>query len=227
MGLAREAMAQHGTVVFTHEQTKGKGQRNKGWVSAKELNLALSILISPEELRGLPIFSLSMAAAVAARELVSNYLKSDLTIKWPNDIYWCDRKAAGILIENIWQANEWKFAVIGFGLNVNQTEFGELGTRAVSLKQITGQHFEPLAIAKELCGILDEKYRLLVSNPSTIAEQYRVHLYKLNDKVKLKKENRNFEARFTGVNANGQMVVDTGVEEYFNVGDVEWVFNDA
>jgi len=132
MGLARAAMAQHGAVVFTHEQTKGKGQRSKGWVSKKGQNLAFSAVVEPNLLRALPPFTLSMAAAVAAHQLVAKYINEDLTIKWPNDIYWRDRKAAGILIENIWQASEWKFAVIGIGLNVNQTEFGELGDRAVS-----------------------------------------------------------------------------------------------
>ena len=227
MGLARAAMAQHGAVVFTHEQTRGKGQRNRGWVSAKGLNLAFSALVEPGMLGGLPPFSLSMAAAVAAHQVVSNYVKEGVTIKWPNDIYWCDRKAAGILIENIWQAGEWKFAVIGIGLNVNQTDFADLGTKAVSLKQITGSNFEPLVIAKELCTILDEKYRLLSSSPSLITDQYKTHLYKLNQPVKLKKGSRIFEATFTDVNANGQMVIENGMEESLNVGEVEWVINGA
>ncbi|MGZ3922747.1 MAG: biotin--[acetyl-CoA-carboxylase] ligase [Flavisolibacter sp.] len=227
MGLARAAMAQHGAVVFTHEQTKGKGQRSKVWESAKHLNLALSALVEPEALHALPQFSLSMAAAVASHQLVSNFIKDDVTIKWPNDIYWRDRKAAGILIENIWQAGKWKFAVIGIGLNVNQTDFGELGNRAVSLKQITGKEFELLNLAKELCAILDEKYRLLSSSPSLIAEQYKSYLYKLHQPVKLKKGRRVFEATFIDVNAKGQMVVENGVEESFSVGDVEWVVNDA
>jgi BirA family transcriptional regulator, biotin operon repressor / biotin---[acetyl-CoA-carboxylase] ligase len=227
MGLARAAMAQHGTAVFTHEQTKGKGQRGKGWVSSKGLNLALSVMVAPTLLRGLPLFSLSMAAAVAVQELVSNYINNDVTIKWPNDIYWRDRKAAGILIENIWQGGEWLFSVIGVGLNVNQTDFGELNTRAVSLKQISGTHYEPLTLAKELCTLLDNKYQLLCSNASDIEDQYNSHLYKINGQVRLRKEGRVFEAVFTGVNNNGQMVIHNGIEEVFNVGEVEWVINGA
>jgi BirA family transcriptional regulator, biotin operon repressor / biotin---[acetyl-CoA-carboxylase] ligase len=225
MGLARAAMAQHGTAVFTHEQTKGKGQRSKGWVSSKRQNLALSVILTPTLLRTSPLFSVSRMAAVAVNELVSNHIKTDVKIKWPNDIYWRDRKAAGILIENIWQGSEWQFAVIGIGLNVNQADFGVLGTKAVSLKQVTGKHFDSLTLAKELCNILEKKYQLLCSDPSAISAEYSANLFKLSEQVKLRKDGRVFEALFTGVNNEGQMVVQNGMEQTFNVGEVEWVIN--
>jgi BirA family transcriptional regulator, biotin operon repressor / biotin---[acetyl-CoA-carboxylase] ligase len=225
MGMARAAMAQHGTVVFSHEQTKGKGQRTKKWISQKGQNIAMSIVIEPGYLQGSELFFLSMMAAVSLFELFRNYVGKELKIKWPNDIYWRDRKAAGILIENVWQGSEWKFAVVGIGINVNQTDFGELGVKAVSLKQITGKHFELVSLAKELCKILEEKYQLLTSDPSLIIGQYKAHLYKLNQKVKLKKDSRVFEAEFRDVNASGQMVVQHALEEKFNVGEVEWLLS--
>jgi BirA family biotin operon repressor/biotin-[acetyl-CoA-carboxylase] ligase len=224
MGLARAAMAQHGAVVFTHEQTKGKGQRSKEWVSEKDMNIALSILIEPKNLKVSELFLLSMMVAVGVRQFFLNYAE-EIEIKWPNDIYWRDRKAAGILIENVWQGNEWKFAVIGIGINVNQTDFGKLNSKAISLKGITGKHFEPVILAKELCKNLGDKYQLLVSDPSQIIQQYKAHLYKLNEQVKLKKDNRVFEATFTDVTVNGQMVVHHAIEEKFDVGEVEWLIN--
>jgi len=227
MGLVRAGMAQSGMVVFTHDQTRGKGQRSKDWVSQKDMNIAMSAIVEPNFLSSSEAFLLSMMSAVAVRKFLNNYADDDIKIKWPNDIYWRDRKAAGILIENIWQASEWKFAVIGIGLNVNQTEFGELGDRAVSLKQVTGRELEPVSLAKELCSVLEEKYQLLVTSPSDIVEAYKARLYRLHQQVKLKKGSRVFEASITDVNVNGQMVVDSGVEEIFNVGEVEWVINDG
>lgn len=224
MGLARAAMAQHGAVVFTHEQTKGKGQRSKEWVSEKDMNIALSILIEPKNLKVSELFLLSMMVAVGVRQFFLNYAE-EIEIKWPNDIYWRDRKAAGILIENVWQGNEWKFAVIGIGINVNQTDFGKLNSKAISLKGITGKHFEPVILAKELCKNLGDKYQLLISDPSQIIQQYKAHLYKLNEQVKLKKDDRVFEATFTDVTVNGQMVVHHAIEEKFDVGEVEWLIN--
>lgn len=225
MGLARAGMAQHGTVVFTHEQTKGKGQRSKNWTSQKGQNIAMSTVIKPRKLLSSELFLLSMMVAVGVHRLFTNYIDEEIKIKWPNDIYWRDRKAAGILIENLWQGSEWKLAVAGTGINVNQTDFGKLGTRAVSLKQITEKEFQPVHLAKELCTILEENYQLMIADPSVIIEQYKRHLYKLNQLVKLKKDNRVFEAKFTDVNNNGQMIVQHAVEEKFNVGEIEWIIN--
>lgn len=225
MGLARAGMAQHGTVVFTHDQTKGKGQRAKEWVSQKEQNIAMSVVIQPDKLKVSEAFLLSMMVAVAVNEFFRSYVAEEIKIKWPNDIYWRDRKAAGILIENVWQGNEWKFAVIGIGINVNQTDFGELGSKAVSLKQITGKDFETVILARELCKILEEKYELLNSVASSIVDCYKSRLYKLNERVKLKKDNRVFEAEFKEVNNNGQMIVQHAMEEKFSVGEVEWIIN--
>lgn len=227
MGLARAGMAQHGTAVFTHEQTKGKGQRTKEWFSQKDMNIAISILIEPGDLKVSELFSLSMMAAVSVRQFFLRFVKEDMKIKWPNDVYWCDRKAAGILIENVWQGSEWKFAVVGIGININQTDFGGLNPKAVSLKEITGKHFEPVAMAKELCNILEEQYQVLICDPAQIIQQYKTYLYKLNEQVKLKKDNRVFQAKFTDVTTTGQMIAHHAIEEKFDVGDVEWVITGA
>jgi BirA family biotin operon repressor/biotin-[acetyl-CoA-carboxylase] ligase len=223
MGLVRAAMAQHGAVVFTHEQTRGKGQRNKEWVSQTGQNIAMSIVLEPDGLLSSEAFLLSMMAAVAVRELVSTYTTDNIKIKWPNDIYWRDRKAAGILIENVWQGNEWRCAVIGVGINVNQTEFGELSAKAASLKEIAGRELKPLQLAKQLCTIMEDQFQLLIANPSAIVESYTSYLYKRNQIVKLRKQNRVFEATIKDVNKNGELIVQHTVEERFTVGELEWV----
>ena len=225
MGLARAGMAQHGTIAFTHEQTKGKGQRSKEWLSAKGQNITMSVVFEPVDLPSSELFSLSMMVAVSIQELLSKYIADDIRIKWPNDIYWRDRKAAGVLIENIWQAGEWKFAIVGIGINVNQTNFGNLGTRAVSLKQITGTALNCVALAKELCKLLEEKYQVLIADRSRIVHQYKANLYKLQQYIKLRKDHILFEAKFKDVNSKGQMVVQHTVEEEFNVGDIEWIIS--
>jgi BirA family transcriptional regulator, biotin operon repressor / biotin---[acetyl-CoA-carboxylase] ligase len=225
MGLARAGMAQHGTVIFTHEQTKGKGQRSKEWVSQKGKNVAMTIIIEPKKLQASELFLLSMMVAVGVRQFLANKIEEGIKIKWPNDIYWRDRKAAGILIENLWQGDEWKFALIGIGININQTDFGQLNSKAVSLKEITGKESEPLLLAKELSNTLEKQYQLLISHPSQIREQYKIHLYKLHERVNPKKDARIFEAELKGVANNGQLIVQHSFEERFNVGEVEWLFN--
>lgn len=225
MALARAAMAQQGTAVFAHEQTKGKGQRNKTWASQKDMNIAMSVVVEPEWIAPSDIFLLSMMTAVAVREFINQYTFHAVKIKWANDVYWCDRKAAGILIENIWKGNECSFSIVGIGININQTHFDELDGKAVSLKQITGKNFEPVVLAKQLCKILEQKYQLLQQSSKTIVEEYKSHLYKLNETVKFKKQNRVFEATIKDVNMNGELVVQHSIEERFCVGEVEWMNN--
>ena len=150
-GLVHAAMAQHGMAVFAHEQTRGRGQRQKQWISEAKANIAISIVIEPKELGTSQIFLLSKTVALGVLELFKNYAAEGWSVKWPNDIYWRDRKAGGILIENMIQGTDWRYAIAGIGLNINQTDFGGLGNKAVSLKQITGKTFEPTVLAKELC----------------------------------------------------------------------------
>ncbi|MGZ3850443.1 MAG: biotin--[acetyl-CoA-carboxylase] ligase, partial [Flavisolibacter sp.] len=194
MGLVHAGMAQHGMAVFTHDQTKGKGQRGKNWASQAGNNIALSVILEPKGLHTAQVFLLSKALALGALEFFNSLVREPGRIKWPNDLYWRDRKAGGILIENLIQGGEWRFAVAGIGLNLNQTDFGELDKKAVSVKQITGKEGDPLSLSRELCRYLETSYHQLLENPQAIAAAYQAHLYKRGEKARFKKDNRQFEA---------------------------------
>src|SRR5215469_5061577 len=94
-------MAQHGTCYFAHEQTAGKGQRGKSWASEKGANIILSIVLKPYFLQPFQQFYLSACVATATYNFLKGFAPDHLTIKWPNDIYWQNKKLGGILIENI------------------------------------------------------------------------------------------------------------------------------
>lgn len=224
MALIHEGLAQHGMACFTHEQTAGKGQRGKNWVAEKSTNIAMSIILQPKGLSQNEIFKLSACIAVAVRHFISQYAGDETTIKWPNDIYWRDRKAAGILIENIFTGNKWSWAVVGIGVNINQTQFpGEL-PNPVSLKQITGQQYDTVALTKELCSVIDRYYsRLSVKFFTEILNEYNQHLYLKNQKAKLRKESRVFEALIKEVTASGELIINHGIDEVFAFGQVEWL----
>lgn len=225
---------QHGTTIFTHEQTAGKGQRGKNWVSEKGANIALSILLNPYPLRIQEQFRLSICIAVSVHEFFSNYAGDETTIKWPNDIYWRDRKAGGILIENViggmkldvrrQMSEGWKWAVAGIGVNINQTIFPEGLLNPVSLKQITGKNFRPVELAKVLCFIIEKNYQLLINGKfASLFNTYQDHLYKKDEKVKLKKDSRVFETTIEGVSETGQLITQHSTEERFEFGEVEWI----
>ena len=226
--------AQHGTAIFTHEQIAGKGQRGKNWVSEKDSNIALSILLNPYPLRIQDQFQLSICIAVSGYEFLFKYAGDETTIKWPNDLYWRDRKAGGILIENVIggmksdvsrQTSElWKWAIAGIGVNINQTIFPADLHNPVSLKQITGKNLQPVELAKELCEVIEKNYQFLINGKfASLFNSYQGHLYKKDKKVKLKKDNRVFETIIKGVSETGQLITQHSIEERFEFGEVEWI----
>ena len=88
MGLIHAGMAQHGTTVFAHEQTKGKGQRDKQWWSRPNENITLSLIVKPFGLSTNELFLLSMTVSIGVQQFFQSYAGEDTSIKWPNDVYW-------------------------------------------------------------------------------------------------------------------------------------------
>lgn len=225
----RQCLPLHGLTVFTHEQLAGKGQRSRVWSSEKGANIAMSIVIKPIALKLTQQFQLSACAAVAVHEFFRNYAGDNTKIKWPNDLYWQDRKAGGILIENTVGstasgAGNWDWAIIGIGININQVVFPSFLPNPVSLKQICGKNFKPVELAKEVCFSLDKYFQLLTTEGfEEIYSAYISNLYKRNKKAKLKKGSRVFEAVVKTVTPSGRLLVQHAIEEEFDFGEVEWV----
>jgi BirA family transcriptional regulator, biotin operon repressor / biotin---[acetyl-CoA-carboxylase] ligase len=224
MGLVHAGLAQHGTAVLAQYQTAGKGQRGKSWVMDAGKNLSFSVILCPNFLKPLQSFHLLATVAVTVHEILALKIGEEASIKWPNDMYWRDRKTGGILIENIFRGNEWPWAVVGIGLNLNQTSFPAFLNKAVSLKQITGKEYNAKELAAEIQAALLPAIHNL--NTNGFEQPYRLYnktLFKQGQKVKLKKGNRQFETFVKSVNKQGQLVTGNGVEECFDFGEVEWI----
>jgi BirA family biotin operon repressor/biotin-[acetyl-CoA-carboxylase] ligase len=221
MGRVHEGVAQHGDVVLAHVQTAGKGQRHKAWVSQGGANLTLSVVLEPAQ----PLshaFYLSMAMAVAVRHFFAQYASFETKVKWPNDLYWRDRKAGGLLIENVIQGSQWRYAIVGIGININQTAFEGL-PNPVSLKQITGEDFDIVELGKELCLFLQKGFEMFLHNVQGVHTAYHQHLYKVGEQVKLKQGGRVFTATIKGVMPFGRLITEHATEETFDIGEVELV----
>jgi len=219
-------LAAHGTACFAHEQTKGKGQRGKTWNAEPGANIMLSVVLNTAALQLYQQFYLSAAMALAVYECFAAYAGEETSIKWPNDIYWRDRKAGGILIETRINGETWPWAVVGTGININQTVFLPSIKNPVSLKQITGKDFNPVLLARELCSLMDKWFLLLEKGAfSTILDQYNRHLYKRNETVTLKKKNIVFNCQVNGVNEKGELLTTGASQAIFSWGEVEWVLS--
>jgi len=226
-------LAQHGMAIFAYEQTAGRGQRGRVWTAEKDLNIALSVLVKPRPLELNQQFQLSACVALAVLEFFMKYAVDKATIKWPNDLYWQDRKAGGVLIESIVSSREpgvgsissaWDWAIIGIGININQGVFPGHLPNPVSLKQITGRSFTVVPMAKELCRVLQHYFQELTTKGfENIYRLYNLHLYKINETVRLKKENRLFDVLIKGVSRDGKLMTEHSMEEEFDFGEVEWL----
>lgn len=233
MARAVAGLSAHGTLYFAHDQWAGKGQRGRTWSSKPGENIILSAVLEPVALAPSQTFALSATVALACYDFLSHYAGAEATrIKWPNDLYWGDRKAGGILMENNFRGDRWAYAIAGIGININQTEFPETARNPVSLRQITGRSFDPVKLARELGACLDRRYNALLagiagtpadSGITGIVAQYNTRLYRLGQEVRLRKGNVAFDTVITGVSLQGRLLTKDVLEREFSFGEVEWI----
>jgi BirA family biotin operon repressor/biotin-[acetyl-CoA-carboxylase] ligase len=224
MAKVHAGMAKHGNAYYSSIQTAGKGQRGKIWETSEGVNIALSIVLEVQLLNASQQFQLSVAVALGCFDFFSSYAGDETAIKWPNDIYWRDRKAGGVLIENIFHGNEWKYAVIGIGVNINQPYFNAGLKNPVSLKQITGKTFDTVALAKELHQSVLKRFNQLEKGEfAGLLKQYNQLLFSLNKITRLKKDTIVFDTLIKGVTEHGQLSTVDTTERQFDFGEVDWV----
>ena len=142
-------------VVVANYQTAGRGCGTNSWESERGKNLLFSIQIQPKEIPAYRQFHISMAVSLAICEALGQYI-GELSIKWPNDIYWRNGKIGGILIENTLQGSTIKESIIGVGLNINQREFHSDAPNPVSLWQITGQETNREQLLQDILRYLEQ-----------------------------------------------------------------------
>ena len=201
-------MADHGMVYFAHNQLAGKGRMGKLWASEPGKNILMSVVINTSLQKNRSLPGLNQWVSVACYEFLSQYAGEETRIKWPNDLYWGDRKAGGILIENTWRGNLWNWAIIGIGLNINQSHFEEGIGQPVSLQQITGKVHPPVDLAKELCTCLERRYQQWIhEQEAEILEVYNQHLYRKNQWVNFVVNGKEFTGMPIAVNIDGEMVI--------------------
>lgn len=168
----------HGDVIVTDEQTAGRGQRGNSWEAEPGKNLTFSLFLKPEKLRAADSFLLSMAISVGIVDALNKILfPEEVTVKWPNDIYWKDLKLAGILIENSFVGPYVDYSIVGIGLNVNQKNFLSDAPNPVSMSRICGNDSDLKNVLNVVVeSILD--VLSLIARPRPLIERYHSSLWR-------------------------------------------------
>ena len=165
------------------DQHDGRGQKGTVWQSEPGKNLTFSLLLTPTFLDPNDQFMLTAAISLAVVRWLESVTQVAVKIKWPNDLYVGDRKIGGILIENILKGKVWKSAVVGIGINVNQTTFPDaIDKKTTSVKQILHRDCELSNLLTDLCKHIERAYLVLKSGRfDAVLTDYKQQLYRLGE----------------------------------------------
>ena len=189
--------------IFAERQTAGRGRFGRRWVSADHEGLWFSLLLRPE----LPLVQwprLTTWAGVAVAAAVGPLAR----IKWPNDVVIGGRKIAGILIESATDQAGRHFAVVGIGVNINQTEFPpEIADRASSLRLCLGRKQDRVGFAATLLKELESRVPALSGDFTAILTEAEQRSAVLGEWVRLHSGTEIFEGIAEMLDAEGNLLI--------------------
>lgn len=197
------------SVLYTDYQVSGRGQRGNSWESENAKNLLFSIYLAPQFVPVKSQFLISQIASLSVAEALAQYT-TNITIKWPNDIYWNQKKICGMLIEHNLSNQMLSQSIIGIGLNVNQKTFVSNAPNPVSLSNIIGRDVNREALLEDILERLNEYYNQLKSgNENLIIENYHRSLFRKEGYHLYSDKDGSFLAKIVRVELDGRFVLST------------------
>ncbi|NCC10917.1 MAG: biotin--[acetyl-CoA-carboxylase] ligase [Bacteroidia bacterium] len=202
------------SVVTADYQSGGRGQRGNSWESEAQANLLFSCLLFPRFLKAQEQFYISQIISLAIKEALSLYTEG-ISIKWPNDIYWHEKKICGILIEHNLTGMYLEQSIIGVGLNVNQVTFRSNAPNPVSLSQITGEVYNRATVLSDIMDRLHHYYGLLTEQKKEwIRMRYHEALFRQEGFHSFQDASGVFQAKLVEVGCDGKLTLQTPSAEY-------------
>ena len=215
-------------VVSADEQTAGKGMGSNGWESEVGKNLTFSLALDMGFLPAERQFLLSEAVPLGIIEVLDTLLPSEkLSIKWPNDIYFENRKLAGILINSTIKANMMDVSIIGIGLNVNQMKFQDWPTHPISLKMVTGKEYDLKPLLEQIAERILIKVQQLKSSPTSIEKDYLKRLFRYRTWADYEVEGKVLRLFMTGIDSFGRLqLLDTENKPHcFDIKEIRFIIS--
>lgn len=221
--LLAEGTYLHGTGILSFNQTEGRGQYGRHWVTQPGMHLALSIIIQPDNMTASELPLLSMKTSLALVRVLKHENNSLLTtIKWPNDIYANGKKIAGILIENSLSSSKVQHSILGIGMNVNEKVFPDDLPNATSLFLLTKKEYDIKKLA--------EKVRLAVMHildeiSETWKTEYDDFIYGAGQIMSFEEKGELVAARVLGVDFDGRIILEKadGSRKSYFAHEIKWL----
>ena len=218
--------AAEGTVVITHEQTAGRGQRGNLWISEPGKNLTCTYLLRPKFLRISDQFILNKAIALAAAKAIQQFIpRIDVHIKWPNDIFLQNKKVAGILVETSMQGGHIVSCLAGIGINVNQQQFQAESGNPISICEVLETELKLDDVLNALSENLEVLYlQLKAGKFENIDLSYNNLLWKKGETHTFYRDGIPFTAEVNCVDEQGclHLIGEKNQELIFVHGAIQW-----
>ena len=197
--------------VYTFNQTKGRGQYGNSWENLPEENLAYSFALKTKNIN-VSDTCFNFYTAILVRDFIANLTKTEVKIKWPNDLILKNKKICGMLFEK-----KKNYFVVGIGINILQENFKNL-PKAGSVLSQTGLSFELKAFTESLHQYLFE-HLVQKEIPNNILELYQLHLYRKNEVSVFEKNEVRQNGIIKNVDETGHIWIDLeneGLQKFFH-----------
>tara|TARA_A100001388_G_scaffold277433_1_gene268603 strand:+ start:3109 stop:3831 length:723 start_codon:yes stop_codon:yes gene_type:complete len=211
--------------VFTFNQTLGKGQMGKVWSSEPNKNICMSFIFKELEITVTNNFKLNILVSLLLIKVLKNLGLKELSVKWPNDILSEGKKLCGILIESNIKKTEITQSIIGIGLNVNQSYFGNL-INATSIVNSINNHSNLDEISLKIISEF-ERFRSLIHNSdfNKLKTDYLELLYGYEIEKQFRISGKVFMGEIIDINNLGMLVVKiNGKKLEFKNQEIELIY---
>lgn len=205
-------------IVSTDFQSNGRGLERNNWFSGSKTNLLFSVGVDVHFLPAVSQFLITQAVSTAIIAVLEKLFPiQNFSIKWPNDIYFENKKLAGILISNTVIGNCLNESIIGVGLNVNEEVFPKDLPNPISLFQIANKKFKLPVLLKQFAeaifhsieslkdseqiGLLEDRYL------NNLFRYMKWHSYIVDGKV--------IRAKIVGHNEYGHLLLEDESKNVF------------
>ena len=231
------------TLVTAEFQTAGRGAGTNTWESERSQNLLFSLIAYPQRLQANQMFALSEVTALAIRDALvaqcsmfnvqcstipSSFggVGGGFSIKWPNDIYYTDKKAVGMLIENDLRGRLVSRSIIGVGVNINQTRFVSDAPNPISLAQILNMEVNRDQVLESILHQFSHYYGMMEREQFTeLHNLYMQYLYRRNALHTYADVTGTFQAKVIDVEPTGHLVLEcqNGEQRRYDFKEVRFI----
>lgn len=225
-GILNNISLPEGSVIRAVNQKAGRGQKGSIWESEGGKNLLLSFLFYPTFVATKDIFLINKTFALGVYDFASLWLRKYISIKWPNDIYWKDKKLSGLLIENSVNGTLISHTIVGVGINVNQRNFPVNLVNPVSFSIIRNKDFDLEVLFNSLCSCMETRYLQLKNGEiKKINEDYQGALFAFGKWKTFESNSVRFKGRIKGVDDNGKLMLEvkSGAIRKFDLKEIRYI----